>query len=272
MREELIEPLCVSALNTPAAQASGAVFLRVLQDALFGERGGADLLLPRLDLGALLPDPALRWLATHGAQLRIGTRVQAVARQCAVASTEGWRVDGHAFDRIVMACAPWDAARLVRAACLPDAAPWLDRTEALHHESIATVYAKAPGVRLRAPLLALRAAEGEAPAQFVFDRGQLGGPSGLLAFVVSASNAPREALQAAVLRQARIQLDLAEIEPLQTVVEKRATFACTPGLLRPPMHIVPGLLACGDYVDGPYPATIEGAVRSGSNAAIALAS
>jgi len=271
VREELIEPLCVSALNTPAAQASGTVFLRVLQDALFRERGGADLLLPRVDLGALLPDPALRWLATRGAQLRLGTRVQAVIRQCAVAPTEGWRVDGQPFDRIVLACAPWDAVRLVHAASLPEAAPWLDRTEALRHESIATVYAKAPGVRLRAPLLALRA-NANAPAQFVFDRGQLGGPPGLLAFVVSASNAPREALQAAVLRQARTQLDLGAIEALQTVVERRATFACTPGLVRPSMHIAPGLLACGDYVDGPYPATIEGAVRSGSNAAIALAS
>jgi hypothetical protein len=63
---ELIEPLCLSALNTPMAQASGAVLLRVLRDALFGAGygrwRGADLLLPRTDLGALLPEPALRWL------------------------------------------------------------------------------------------------------------------------------------------------------------------------------------------------------------------
>jgi len=55
-----------------------------------------------------------------------------------------------------------------------------------------------------------------------------------------------------------------------TVVEKRATFACTPGLQRPAQDIAPGLLACGDYVDGPYPATLEGAVRSGISAAHAL--
>jgi len=47
------------------------------------------------------------------------------------------------------------------------------------------------------------------------------------------------------------------------VVEKHATFACTPGLLRPAQVVAPGLLAAGDYVDGPYPATLEGAVRSG---------
>ena len=37
---EFIDPLCVSALNTPANQASGQVFLRVLQDSLFSGRGG----------------------------------------------------------------------------------------------------------------------------------------------------------------------------------------------------------------------------------------
>jgi hypothetical protein len=59
---------------------------------------------------------------------------------------------------------------------------------------------------------------------------------------------------------------------VQTVVERRATFACTPGLKRPEMRLADGLLACGDYVAGPYPATLEGAVRSGLAAAHAAAS
>jgi hydroxysqualene dehydroxylase len=52
--------------------------------------------------------------------------------------------------------------------------------------------------------------------------------------------------------------------------ERRATFACTPVLQRPPMQIAPGLLAAGDYIAGPYPATLEGAVRCGIAAAAAL--
>ena len=51
------------------------------------------------------------------------------------------------------------------------------------------------------------------------------------------------------------------------MTEKRATFACTPQLARPPMTALPDLLVCGDYIDGPYPATLEGAVRSGVAAA-----
>ena len=69
-----------------------------------------------------------------------------------------------------------------------------------------------------------------------------------------------------VLAQAAAQLGL-QLEAVQTIVEKRATFACTPGLQRPSTAVAGGLLACGDYIAGPYPATLEGAVRSGLAAA-----
>ena len=154
------------------------------------------------------------------------------------------------------------------------AASWVAIAQALQFEAITTVYAWGEGAALAQPMLALHSNSGSgadtpAPAQFVFDRGQLGGPAGLLAFVVSASTGEREALQAQVLVQAKNHLGLT-LQAVQSVVEKRATFACTPALARPPVHIAPGLLACGDYVDGPYPATLEGAVRSGLAVVAAL--
>ena len=42
------------------------------------------------------------------------------------------------------------------------------------------------------------------------------------------------------------------------------------GLVRPPQQVAEGLLACGDHVAGPYPATLEGAVRSAIAAVRAL--
>ena len=110
-------------------------------------------------------------------------------------------------------------------------------------------------------------ADATAPAQFVFDRGQLGGPAGLLAFVISASTGDAATLAAQVQAQAAKQLGLDTLQVVQTIVEKRATFACTPGLQRPAADVAPGLYACGDYIAGPYPATLEGAVRSGLEAA-----
>jgi hypothetical protein len=254
VRDDLIEPLCVSALNTPAARSSGAVFLRVLRDSLFGRGyrrwGASNLLLPRQDLGRLFPQAAVAWLQARGAEVRLGQRVQAVAStdaRCAV--------DGERFDAVVLACPAPEAARLARGAG-PAGGMWASQAEALDHEAIATVYVTG-GPRLPAPMLALRGG----PAQFVFDRSQLGGPAGLLAFVVSASEGDRETLEAQVTAQARA-LGW-NVQPLQTVVEKRATFDCVPGLVRPPMAVAPRMWACGDYVEGPYPATIEGAVRSG---------
>ncbi|MEI8157775.1 MAG: hydroxysqualene dehydroxylase HpnE [Burkholderiales bacterium] len=264
---ELIEPLCVSALNTAATQASAQVFLRVLRDALFGIRGGSHLLLPRIDLSALFPNAAALWIAQHGGQVHRGHRVRQLQWQA-----PHWLLDGQAFDRIVWASSASNAAlALVEyAQAAPDSIAsqlnaWSAQAAALHFEAIATVYAWAPQARLPHPMLALHARD-DAPAQFVFDRGQLGGPEGLLAFVVSASTGTRQEIQTAVLAQAAVQLaalGLGDLHPVITVVEKHATFACTPGLHRPAQAIAPGLLAVGDYVDGPYPATLEGAVRSG---------
>ena len=259
----LIEPLCVSALNTPPERASGQVFLRVMRDALFAESGGSNLLLPRKDLSALLPDAALGWLAANGGAIRLGVRVQGLTT-----AGSGWAIDGELFDRILFACPPIEAARLVQGSGIA-ADSWLGHARGLQHEALTTVYAHAPQARLSQPMLALRATSTE-PAQFVFDRSWLGGPTGLLAFVISASNGDSAGLTRQVLAQAVSQLGLTDLQPVQTIVEKRATFSCTPGLQRPAMHIAAGLLACGDYVAGPYPATLEGAVRSGLEAARCL--
>jgi squalene-associated FAD-dependent desaturase len=267
---QLIEPLCVSALNTPASRASGQVFLRVLQDSMFAARGGSNLLLPMVDLSALLPDAALAWLTQHGGAVQLGTRVQHIE-----ALDRGWQVTAGstlAFDQVVLACPPSEAARLVAGSGV-QADDWLSTTRALRFEAITTVYAHGSGARLPQPMLALSSSALE-PAQFVFDRGQLGGPTGLLAFVISASEGDSAALTERVLAQAARQLGAARgcaaLLSVQTIVEKRATFACTAGLLRPGAVLAPRLWACGDYVDGPYPATLEGAVRSGLRVARGL--
>ena len=83
---------------------------------------------------------------------------------------------------------------------------------------------------------------------------------------MSAAHGDRLALQEKVIAQGKAQLSLPDLRPIQTIIEKRATFACTPGLTRPSNQIAPGLLVCGDYVAGPYPATLEGAVRSAQQA------
>jgi squalene-associated FAD-dependent desaturase len=264
---DLIDPLCVAALNTPAVQASAQVFLRVLKDALFSGPGSADLLLPRVRLSELLPNPAERWLARHGAVVRLTHRVESLARL-----PSGWSIDGEPADAVVLACTASEAARLAES----HNPAWSLRARALAYEPIITVYTRSPGTRLSAPMLALRASA-EQPAQFVFDLGQLGGPADTLAFVISGAarcvEQGSDATVQAILAQARTELGehiAASSTLLKVITEKRATFLCTPRLQRPPADIAPGLVAAGDYVNGPYPATLEGAVRSGLHAATRL--
>jgi squalene-associated FAD-dependent desaturase len=267
VREQLIEPLCIAALNTPASQASARVFLRVLHDALFSGTGASDLLLPRAPLGALLPQPAAAWLQRHGVLLHTTTR--------AIQLRPGnrWQLDGRDFDALVLACSAAEAARL----CAELAPGWAAMAAALRYEPIVTVYLHCPGARLAQPLLALHAGA-TAPAQFVFDLGALDGPAGVFAFVVSGARdwveRGLDATAQATLAQALATFP-ADHWPgspsvLHVAAEKRATFLCTPGLQRPPMRIAPGLWAAGDYIAGPYPATLEGAVRAGRDAALAL--
>ena len=62
-------------------------------------------------------------------------------------------------------------------------------------------------------------------------------------------------------------------EPLswRVVVEKRATFAAEVGRWCPPLRAAgPGCYLAGDWLMPDYPATLEGAVRSGVAAARAL--
>ncbi len=268
VRELLIDPLCVAALNTPARDASGAVLLRVLRDAIFGGHGSADLLLPRSSLASLLPTPADRWLRAAGAELRLGSRVQALEP-----AVKGWHLDGDPYDAVVLACSAAEAARLAA-----DAAPdWARQAAALRYEPIVTVYLRCPGARLPSPMTALP--EGpEAPAQFAFDHGALGAAPGVFAFVISGArrwvDAGLDMTGAAVLQQARHAFTPGTWPTpptlLRVLAEKRATFRCTPGLARPPAQVAPRLVAAGDYIEGPYPATLEGAVRAGETAAALL--
>lgn len=267
VRQLLIDPLCVAALNTAAGEASADVFLRVLKDALFGGDGAADLLLPRGSLGALLPEPAAAWLQRHGAQMHLGHRVRELQ-----ADGGAWRVDGEAFDAAVVATTAAEAARLTAAV----APGWARQAAALVYEPIVTVYLRCPGARLPATMTTLQDGP-QAPAQFAFDHGAMGATQGLFSFVVSAArawvDAGLQATAAAVLAQAERDFPAGTWPSTPTVfhaaAEKRATFRCLPGISRPAAKVAPGLVAAGDYIQGPYPATLEAAVRAGE-AAVAL--
>ncbi len=265
----LIRPLCISAFNSLPQHSSGAVFLRVVQDALMRVRGGSDALIARVPMGDVFPVPALAWLQQHQATVHCGARITRLQHD----ASGSWRVDcmqedlGGRFERVILAVPPWQADRLL--AAMPQAQSWAQLAQGLRYMPIATTYAWSQHAGKLPPMQGLQE-DASSPAQFVFRHCRPAGQKDLLAFVTSCCTLEREVLEAGIRRQAATQLALPVLDTMHTVIEKRATFVCSPGLQRPPQHILPDLLACGDYVQGPYPATLEGAVLSGQAAALSL--
>jgi squalene-associated FAD-dependent desaturase len=257
-RRFLWEPLCIAALNTPADRASAQVLANVLRDSLAGSRSASDMLLPQVNLSALFPEPATQFVSRCGGTMHLGRRVNSIRRE-----NDAWLIDDAGpFTQVVIAVAPYHLANLV-----PSLAP-----QAAHFEwePIVTSYFTYPDtVRLPQAMLGVDAGL----AQWLFDRGQLCGQHGLIAAVISARgrhlDLSTQQLERGIHTEiAGLVAGLPAPLAVQTITEKRATFACVPNLHRPRSASgLPGLWLAGDYVAGDYPATIEGAVRSGVAAA-----
>ncbi len=270
------QPLCVAALNVRLEQASAAMFLTVLRDSLGADRAASDMLLPRSDLSALLPDAAARALTARGVDIRLRSAAEQLNR-----GSRGWIVRSRELtfevEAVVLALPPWRTAPLLESAGLPPLTRAIDILRQVMPAPIATVYLRyAAPVHLPSPAMALveNPARGEV-GQWVFDRGALDARcAGVLSVVVSAPG-PHEALghadlARAVAAQLGTALSLPAPDAMRVIEEKRATIVPRPGLLRPPTALVEGLFLAADAVDCPYPSTIEGSVRSGHAAAHAL--
>ncbi len=265
LRRHLWEPLCLAALNTEPANASAQIFANVLRDSLGGARAETDLLLPAADLDQLFPRPAAAFIAAHGGEIRLSTRVESIDDNLSIA--------GEVFDKIILASAPQHAA--VFLAQRTETAAIAAMLESYTYEPIGTAYVGyPPELRLPFPMLGLDGgAEGNL-GQWVFDRGPLGGTPGVMGFVLSARGAWDECDNETLVSTLHAELQTALQKSLppprwhQVIRERRATFSCRPDLPRPSAKTAhPGLWLAGDYACAGYPATLEGAVRSGVAAA-----
>jgi squalene-associated FAD-dependent desaturase len=240
------------ALNLRSAEASADAGDFTVRTALLGDRSDSDLLLPAKPLGEMHGEAAGRALREAGASVQLGARVESL--------------DELDADAVVVAVPHREGARL-----LGEPEPQLEDSP------IVSVHLWFDRVLLPHRLAALLGSD----AHWVFDRGALTGhpPERGQYLTVVSSGAPelmelrgRELVER-IVGELTGRLGAAELLWSRVSREPSATIAVRPGSERErpgPETKRPNVSRAGAWTGTGWPATMEGAVRSGVAAARAL--
>lgn len=268
----LWSPICLAAMNTPLHEASAKIFIDVLRRSFAAQADHSDLLIPKEDLGVLLPEPALDYIERRDGAVLLNHRVESLLIDADGCHGVSWRGGELKADHVILAVHPVMCRRLL--APHPALAIIAANLAQLRQEPITTVYLRyAENIALASPMQGLQDGLG----QWIFDRGVAGHP-GLIAVVISGRG-EHLTLDHQVLGD-QISAELAKLHPdwpaplaTRVICEKRATFAATVDVNRlRPASITPvsGLFLAGDFTATELPATLEGAVLSGQRAAMII--
>jgi squalene-associated FAD-dependent desaturase len=265
-----------SALNETPDRLGLRYARKVFLNGFLGHRRGFEVELPRVPLGQLYGEEMRLWLTRHGVRLRMSCG----ARRLQVS---GGRVDGVQLrsGEIVqadwyLAAVPFDRLLDLLPEDLIDAEPYFGGLRQLQTSPITSVHIWYDRSVLRWPHVVLIDCLG----QWVFSRGEVAVGEHYLQVVVSAARQLHGLGHDEVQRQ--ILEELARLFPVaaaakviraRVVTEHAATFSAVPGVdkWRPAQASpIPNLFVAGDWTATGWPATMEGAVRSGYFAAEAL--
>lgn len=251
--ERLLEPVLLAALNTPAADASATLAAAVVRETL--ARGGRayrpQVAVPTL--AAAFVDPALAFLRDRGAAIHFNRRLAEVC-DGALVFADGSVATGPA----ILAVPALVAAALLPGLVVP--------TE--FNPIVSIHFAIAPPTGAPAMLGVLGAL-----SEWIFafpDR-----ISVTISAATTVAERDRGDLADAIWQEVGAALgQTTPLPPWQVVKERRATFAATVAqdALRPAAAYRPDLFLAGDWTQTGLPGTIEGAIRSGVTAAIAIRS
>jgi len=267
--ERLWDLIVLPTLNLRADDASLAAAAFVFRTGFLEASDACDLGVPSVPLQRLHGDAAAAELARSGVEVRLRTKVERI-----VGVDGGFALvvgdERVAVDRVVSAVPHHATAGLLPEGIYPDAAARL-----LGASPIVNVHLHYDRRVLETPLAAVVSS----PLQWLFDRTAAAGVDSGQLVTASLSAAEAEIKQPKGQIVARSTAALARAFPrarratlLDATVTRspRATFRATPGAarLRPPARTdVPGLAIAGAWTDTGWPATMEGAVRSGHAAA-----
>ena len=280
--ERFWEVVLVSALGETLDRASLAAAKKVFSDGFLGSRQAYQLWLPRVSLDEIFNRRTAAWLVERGVKIHTGCRIRRIA-----ADPGGARgvvlQDGslRPFDFVVLAV-PWRPVRSL----LPDNT--LHSISALEHvgriqpSPIAAIHLwfDRPITTLAHAALVGRTAQWVfAPSNGSVEAG-VSASHGYVQVVISGSQRVAGCVQRDVVHQ--VLAELAEIWPAagratllrwRMVSQPEAVFSVRPGVdeCRPSQTTeIDNLMLAGDWTATGWPATMEGAVRSGYLAAEAI--
>ncbi|MBW5249152.1 FAD-dependent oxidoreductase [Streptomyces sp. P01-B04] len=270
--EALWDLVGVATLNATAPNSSLALAAKVFKTGLLSEPGAADIGWASVPLGDVHDTLSRKALDSAGVRTELRTRAGALTR-----TDDGrWVVDTGAerieADTVVLAVPQREAHDL-----LPEGA--IDAPERLLEigtSPILNVHVVYDRKVLRQPFFAALGS----PVQWVFDRTEASGLTGPGQYLAVSQSAAHEEIELPVAElRARYLPELERLLPAArgagirdffVTRERTATFAPAPGVgrLRPGTRTrVPGLFLAGAWTATGWPATMEGAVRSGAGAA-----
>jgi squalene-associated FAD-dependent desaturase len=261
------QPLAVAALNTECEAGAAKLLWPVVAETVL--RGGRHCrpMVAREGLSQSFADPAVSWLLSRGAELKLGWRLNGINFESGevtaldFARRDNLMVEGPA----ILALPPAAAERMVPGL----EAPKESRAIVNGHFRIDAI-GPMPRLPYDSPLIGVLGGT----AEWLFLRGDV------VSVTVSAADRLAEEDEAAIAQRmwrdivGALRLGSADaLPPYRIVKEKRATFAQTPAEL--PRRAKtrtrwPNLFLAGDWTDTSLPATIEGAIRSGFDAAKAV--
>ena len=279
---QLWEPFLVSACNVGLDRCSAALAAYVIREGLLGGTEAGAMRIPTTDLTEWLDRPSHHLLTARGVDVRLHWRAVQLAkgtqRRHLLRSAHGEELGA---DWVVLSTAAGAARRLLASRGEVDAG--VDAAAALPSSPIVNLHLFTDRPFLEGPVVAVPGS----PLQWLFDRSALGdnqtswGDTPVFHSAVSVSAADDLVGVAESTVTARLWQLCQEIFPAarrarlrhsRVTREAAATFAALPGSgpARPgPRSSVEGVLLAGSWTSTGWPATMEGAVRSGRSAALA---
>jgi squalene-associated FAD-dependent desaturase len=258
----------VSALNEDVERLGLKYARKVFVDGFMRHRHGFEVYIPRVPLARLYGQELQTWLAQHGAQVALNHAVRQV--ECANGRVQGVRLRAgqvHPTERVIVAVPFERTAELV---------PDVMAARPLIGVPITSLHAWYDRAITSLPHAVLV----DSPAHWLFNRGAVTPGAHYVQVVVSAARRLRE--QGHTATQTELLNEIGRFFPAarsahllraRVVTETMATFSAVPGVdaSRPPQRTaLPGLYWAGDWTATGWPATMEGAVRSGYLAAEAV--